>query len=168
VEGRVAERTLVLLRHAKSDWSGDEPDLRRGLAKRGRRQAPEAGRWLASNLAPLDLAVVSPATRARRTWQLAAEELDPAPPVRVEEELYGATDDELLGVVRGLEDGLRTVVLVGHNPGLEELASRLADRWVTMPTSALAVFRLSGGWRSANPHTATLRASGRPPVPFVG
>ena len=161
----MVERTLVLLRHAKSDWSGDEPDLRRGLAKRGRRQAPEAGQWLAAHLDRVDLAVVSPATRARRTWKLAADQLDPAPPVRVEDDVYAATDDELLGVVRGLDDDLACVVLVGHNPGLEELASRLAGRWVAMPTSALAVFALSGGWRSASVHTATLRASGRPPAP---
>src|SRR6478735_578713 len=70
---RPAGRTLVLLRHAKSDWSTGEPDPRRPLAGRGRRQAPEAGRWLAANLDAIDLAVVSPATRARQTWELAGE-----------------------------------------------------------------------------------------------
>jgi phosphohistidine phosphatase len=63
--------TLIVLRHGKSDWSGGEPDHLRPLARRGRRQAPEAGRWLAHNVAAIDLAVVSPAERTRETWRLA-------------------------------------------------------------------------------------------------
>jgi phosphohistidine phosphatase len=160
----MSERTLVLLRHAKSDWSGGEPDVRRPLAKRGRRQAPEAGRWLATNLGPVDLALVSPATRARRTWELARAELDVAPETRIDEQLYGATEEDLLDVVRRLDDHLTTVVLVGHNPGLEELATRLAGRWVSLVTSALAVLALPGPWSEAGARQATLRASGRPPV----
>ena len=68
--------TLILLRHAKSDWSGGGADLDRPLAKRGRRQAAEAGRWLAANVPGIDLAVVSPATRAGSTWKVVAGELD--------------------------------------------------------------------------------------------
>jgi phosphohistidine phosphatase len=63
----MSERTLILLRHANSDWSGDDADIARPLAKRGRRQAPDAGRWLAANIDSIDLAVVSPAIRARST-----------------------------------------------------------------------------------------------------
>ena len=63
----MTERTLILLRHAKSDWSGDEAGIARPLGKRGRRQAPAAGRWLAANVDRVDLAVVSPASRARGT-----------------------------------------------------------------------------------------------------
>ena len=66
----MSERTLILLRHAKSDWSGSVPDVDRPLARRGHRQAPQAGRWLADNIDSIDLAVVSPANRARRTWEL--------------------------------------------------------------------------------------------------
>jgi len=81
----VRARTLILLRHAKSDWTGGEADIDRGLAKRGRRQAPDAGRWLASSIERIDLAVVSPANRARRTWDLVAAELDGPPPMRVDD-----------------------------------------------------------------------------------
>src|SRR6476620_12682109 len=70
------EHTLILLRHAKSDWSGHEADIARPLAKRGRRQAPDAGRWLATNIDSIDLAVVSPASRARSTWDLVSVRLD--------------------------------------------------------------------------------------------
>jgi phosphohistidine phosphatase len=157
------ERTLVLLRHAKSDWSHDEPDLARPLAKRGRRQAPEAGGWLAANLHRLDLAVVSPANRARSTWDLVAARLDSPPPTRVDDRVYAASVDELLEVVRELPAELERVVLVGHNPGLEDLVETLAGRWVPLPTSALAVLELNGPWSAAGPGSAELTMSGRPP-----
>jgi phosphohistidine phosphatase SixA len=64
--GAMDERTLILLRHAKSDWSVEKADIDRPLAKRGRRQAPEVGRWLAAHIDSISLAVVSPAARARR------------------------------------------------------------------------------------------------------
>jgi len=156
--------TLILLRHAKSDWSGGEPDHERPLAARGRRQAPEAGRWLADHVDRIDLAVVSSAARARSTWSLAAAELSTAPPVRLDEQVYGASSSTLLRVVRDLPDDLGTVVLVGHNPGLEDLASTLAGSWVSMPTSALAVLDVDGGWAGSGPATAHLRTSGRPPA----
>jgi len=158
------ERTLILLRHAKSDWSGDESDIARPLAKRGRRQAPEAGRWFAANLDRIDLAVVSPAKRASSTWDLVAAELDVLPPRRIDDRLYAASDQELLVVVRELPDDLETVVLVGHNPGIEDLASLLAGESVPMPTSALAVITLPGRWSTAGRDSAVLRASGRPPA----
>jgi phosphohistidine phosphatase len=161
----MSERTLILLRHAKSDWSGGEADIDRPLAQRGRRQAPEAGRWLAAHIDSIDLAVVSPANRARSTWDLASAELAVRPPTRIDERVYAASDDELLTVLRELPDDVATVVLVGHNPGIEDLASRLTGEWASMPTSALAVITLSGSWSSAGHHPAVLRAAGRPPAP---
>ncbi len=159
----MADRTLILLRHAKSDWSGDEPDVDRPLTKRGKRQAPEAGHWLAGSSAHLDLAVVSPARRARSTWELVAAELEAAPPARIDERVYAASGSALLRVVRGLPAAAGTVVLVGHNPGLEELILLLTGEWVRMPTSALALVTLPGAWRSAGGAAATVAAAGRPP-----
>jgi phosphohistidine phosphatase len=159
----MAERTLILLRHAKSDWSGHEADIARPLAKRGRRQAPDAGRWLATNIDSIDLAVVSPASRARSTWDLVSAELDLPPLTRFDDRMYAASSDELLNVVRDLSDDFETVVLVGHNPGLEDLASLLTGEPAPMPTSALAVITMSGTWSTAGRRSAVLRASGRPP-----
>ena len=156
-------RTLILLRHGKSDWSGGEPDDLRPLARRGRRQVPEVGRWLAESIGDIDLAVVSPAERARETWRLAAAELAVPPPVRVEDRVYAGSAGSLLAVVRELPDAVATVVLVGHNPGVEDLLASLTGDWLPMPTSAVAVIDLPGPWSAAGEPTAVLRAQGRPP-----
>jgi phosphohistidine phosphatase len=155
-------RQLILLRHAKSDWSGGEPDLERPLATRGKQQAPEAGAWLAANLPAVDLAVVSPAERARATWDLVSAELTEPPDVRHDDRVYAATERELLDIVQELPDDLHAVVLVGHNPGLEDLLARLTGRWRPMTTSALAVIGISGGWADAD-SGSHLVAAGRPP-----
>lgn len=159
----MAGRRVVLLRHAKSDWSGDEADRDRPLAPRGRRQAAEAGRWLAAHAGTIDLVVASPAQRARSTWDLVAGELETPPPLHLEERVYAASAGELLDVVRDLPDEARTVVLVGHNPGLEDLVTMLVGRWVPMKTSAIAVLDVDGPWSAAAPSTVRLRAAGRPP-----
>jgi phosphohistidine phosphatase len=157
-------RTVIVLRHGKSDWSGSEVDRLRPLARRGRRQVPEAGRWLAGNVDVIDLAVVSPAARARETWQLAAAELGGAVPVRVDDRAYPGSVHALLGVLRELPEDVATVVLVGHNPAVEDLVESLTGGWVPMPTSALAVIDLSGPWSTAGAGTAALRTHGRPPA----
>ncbi len=156
-------RRLIVLRHAKSDWSGDETDVDRPLAPRGRRQAPEAGQWLNSNVDAIDLALVSSAQRTRSTWDLVAAELDSPPPSRIEDRLYAATARALLEVVRSLPDDLSSVVLVGHNPGVEDLVRRLTGADVEMTTSAIAVIAMAGSWVEADDETGTLITSGRPP-----
>jgi phosphohistidine phosphatase len=157
----MTDRTLVLIRHAKSDWSGGEPDVDRPLAPRGRRQAPESGAWIAENLR-LDRAVVSPAARAKATWDLVAAELDDPPRVVHDERVYGASAQALLEVVREQPDDASTVALVGHNPGLEDLLGLLTGAYEPLPTSAVAVIDLDGPWSTAGPG-ARLRTAGRPP-----
>jgi len=147
-------QTLIVLRHAKSDWSGSERDHDRPLAKRGRRQAPEAGQWLAGHAGPIDLAVVSTAVRAQQTWALAAAELEVPPPIRSDERVYAVSGRALESVLDELPDELATVVLVGHNPGVEELVHRLTGEWVELPTSAIAVVDVTAG---------RVVAAGRPP-----
>ncbi len=160
--------TLVLVRHAKSDWSGAHPDHERPVGSRGRRQAPESGRWLAAELPDIDLAVVSPAQRARTTWELVSAELPTPPPMRVEEDAYSFGASPLLRVVRRLPGDVATAALVGHNPALEELVEELTGEWAAMPTSALAVIALPGPWVDAGDGTARLLASGRPPAALGG
>jgi phosphohistidine phosphatase len=106
---------------------------------------------------------VSPANRARSTWQLVAAELDAPPPTRVEGRVYAASDRELLDVVRELPDDVRTVIVVGHNPELEGLVTLLTGESVPMPTSALAVIDVAGPWSGLGRASALLRTTGRPP-----
>jgi len=146
-------RILVLMRHAKSDWTGGEPDRLRPLADRGRRQAPEAGRWLAAHVPGLDLALVSPSTRTRQTWALASAELSSPPEVQYVDGLYAADLDELVSVVEAIE--VKRAVVVTHNPGVEELVEHLTGQAVEMKTSALAVI---------DRDTGVLLAHGRPPM----
>lgn len=159
----MAEHTLILLRHAKSDWSGGEPDVRRPLAKRGRRQAPEAGHWLSEHGGTIDLVVVSPAARAQSTWELVSTELGEKPETVTDDRVYEASAHDLLALVRELPDERRTVVLVGHNPALEDLTELLTGGWVHLVTSAIAVVTLAGSWADAGDGPAELGPVGRPP-----
>jgi len=155
------DRTLILLRHAKSDWSGSLPDVDRPLADRGKAQAPLAGQWLADHAGRIDLALVSPARRARETWELATAHFEPLPPARFEDRVYAASADRLLDIVHDVPDTVQTVLIVGHNPGMEQLASLLAGEEVVLRTSGIAVFDGEGPWSELDAASAALRVSGR-------
>ncbi|MGW2303306.1 SixA phosphatase family protein [Streptomyces sp. NPDC001809] len=114
------------MRHAKSAWPEGVADRDRPLGPRGLRDAPAAGRFLAETTGPPDLVLCSPARRARGTWELAAAELDGPVPTRLDPRVYGADATELLDVLHRVPDEVGTLLLVGHNPGLEELVLLLA------------------------------------------
>ena len=166
------ERTLLVLRHAKSDWSGGEADIDRTLNPRGQGQAAEVGSWLADQFSPIDAAVVSPATRARATWALVSAELGHSPEARIDERAYAASVTDLLSIVQDLPDEQRTVILVAHNPGLEELVLLLVpddrnpardDVEVKFPTASLAELRFDiQDWERAGPGKAALIRFVRP------
>jgi phosphohistidine phosphatase len=160
------DRRLVLLRHAKSDWP-DVADHERPLAKRGRRDAPVVGRWLGTSGYVPDAVVCSTAQRARETWKLASEGLTAVapgacPPVTYEPRVYEATVLGLLMLVREFDPRWRTVVIVGHNPGLAELTVGLASpdgaAPLKFPTAAVAVLGLPGEWADAAPGEGRLLA----------
>ncbi|MGL5827032.1 MAG: SixA phosphatase family protein [Nocardioides sp.] len=161
-------RTLILIRHAKSDWSGDHADEDRPLARRGLRQAAEAGRWLAQwstrSAVVIETAVVSPARRAHRTWELVAAELAYQVTVDVRSRVYTFAGHELVDVVRGLPAELGCVALVGHNPAMADLVLALTGEVASMPTSAVAVVRFTGDWSRAARRPAQLITWGRPPA----
>ncbi|MEU6065168.1 histidine phosphatase family protein [Streptomyces sp. NPDC047082] len=159
-------RRLVVLRHAKSAWPEGVPDHQRPLAPRGRRDAPAAGRALVEADCLPDLALCSTAVRARQTWELASGQWGTPPPVRHDRRLYAAGAEDLLDVVREVPPEVETLLLVGHNPGLEDLVLDLAgdalddalDQVRTkFPTSAIAVLAWHGtGWEALGPGTALL------------
>lgn len=156
-------RTLILIRHGKSDWSGNHADEDRPLADRGRRQAAEAGRWLGASAYDVRLAMVSPAQRARSTWQLVQGELDDEIPTLIVENAYTFEARDLLEIVRDIKDEFHCAVLVGHNPAMEDLVQGLTGEWTPMPTSAIAVIELPDDWRSAGRSQGRLVTWGRPP-----
>ncbi|ARF59268.1 SixA phosphatase family protein [Streptomyces gilvosporeus] len=145
---------LVVLRHAKSAWP-DAEDRDRPLAPRGRRDAPAAGRRLADAGCLPDAVVCSPSRRTRETWELVAEQFAAAPPVTFDDRVYGASAARLLDVVRETPAGVRTLLLIGHQPGVQDLVLSLAgggdDEALArvrekFPTSGLAVLESPVPW----------------------
>ncbi len=155
-------RTLILLRHAKSAWPADTRDVTRPLAKRGRRDAPAVGRWLREQGGKINLVVCSPAVRAVQTWDLAAAQLEDKPQVRHDERLYGASARDLLQVTQELPHKASTVVLVGHNPGLEDFLELLTGTVEVLKTSAIAVMVTTVTWPEANSRSWILEALATP------
>jgi phosphohistidine phosphatase len=136
-------KILLLLRHAKSSWDdGDLADFDRPLNNRGRRDAPVMGRLLAQHALTPDLIITSAARRAATTAELVALAAEYGGDIQYTNELYLADPETFLDVARDTPDGVTRLMLVGHNPGIEELVTDLAEREERMPTAALACFRL--------------------------
>lgn len=165
-------RRLLLLRHAKTER--DSPsglDRERRLDARGREDAPALGSYMSDHKLVPDLVLISPATRTRETWQLLA----PAFKAEVETEfvgpLYGADAREVLQIVRAAsgradDTDLKSIMVVGHNPGLHELSVELIgkasaeDREAleeNLPTSGLTVFTFAiDDWNDVSARHGTL------------
>lgn len=136
-------RYLTLIRHAKSSWKDSSlPDIRRPLSRRGKRDGPAMGARLARGGFQADLILSSPATRARATAKLiAAEVAYPAEEIAIDERIYEASLEDLIDIVAGIENGVRSVILVGHNPGLNELVDFVSpDLLGNLPTCGIVRF----------------------------
>jgi phosphohistidine phosphatase len=159
-------RRLLLLRHAKTERPGPgQRDRDRKLIKRGRADAPVIGAYMARHGLVPDLALVSPATRAAETWTLAAAALGREPRVIKDERIYNASVETLIGIIRETRDA-QMLLIVGHNPGLHDLAVRLiaagdaetrervAEK---LPTSGLVVIDLAfDDWSKLHPNSGRL------------
>lgn len=141
--------TLYLLRHAKSSWDDSSlTDHERPLAPRGVHAGAAIAAYLESRDVQVDLVLCSTAVRTRQTLDLIMPALGD-PPVEFEDELYAASDDTLIERLRRVPDSARSVMVIGHNPGMHDLALRLAaggDRLPQLaakfPTAALATLEL--------------------------
>ncbi|AUX78170.1 SixA phosphatase family protein [Sinorhizobium fredii] len=161
---KTAARRLMLLRHAKSAWPEGVADHRRPLAGRGRKAAPVIGAYMAEQGLVPDLALVSTARRAQETWELVAEALPASVDSRDAVGIYEVAAKAILGVIRGVEPSVRSLLLVGHNPGMEELALLLAGEGEALPrlrekfpTAALAVIDFDAGqWSEIEPSSGRL------------
>src|SRR5882724_7552028 len=146
---------LHLLRHAKSSWKKEVEDHERSLNRRGREAARRVGRALPAAVGALDLILCSSARRTRETLELIVAELAVRPPSVLEDELYEASKDQLMERLRGLAEEIGNVLLIGHNPGLHDLAMAIADTNTAgfralssgkFPTAARASFRVPEPW----------------------
>jgi phosphohistidine phosphatase len=160
-------RTLVLLRHAKAQTPGDEPDFDRKLTKRGAADADAAGSWLADEGLRPDLVICSPAARARQTWHGVAVGLaqaDPAvsaPEVHYERGLYDGGRTEVIDLLRAVDDTVTTVLVIGHNPTMSDVSVLLRPdahdaEFDGLKTAGLAVHRADGPWSQTEPGTMEL------------
>lgn len=154
---------LILIRHAKSDWSNPgQDDHARPLNYRGRRDAPEIGRWLASRGDVPGLALCSTAMRAAETLALILPELPAPPQVQHSPHLYHASPEVMLMVLKTADAPV--VLLVGHNPGIAALAALLpraapvTDDFRRYPTGATLVLDMHGDdWARVLPGQASVR-----------
>jgi phosphohistidine phosphatase len=167
--GRAPERRLLLLRHAKSDWSAEgQDDHERPLSRRGRHAAQRIGEELARRRIAPERILCSSARRTRETVELVQPYLPESAALVVDARLYLASPEALLERIADVDDRVRTLLVVGHNPGLEELATQLAaggdeDALARLrrkfPTGGLADLRIAAArWRDVARARGTLAA----------
>jgi phosphohistidine phosphatase len=143
-------RQLLILRHAKSSWANSSlDDWHRPLNERGRRDAPRVGEWLRTQSLVPDLIITSDAVRARTTAQVVATSAGYARELGVEPSLYLATPADIIAVLNAVpDDTVRSVMIVGHNPGLEDLIEQLTGEGRDLPTAALVHLEIpTDSWR---------------------
>ncbi len=158
-------KTVHRLRHATSRWKAlalDDHD--RPLARRGRATAKVVAAYLKRRGIVPDLVICSSAARARQTLKPIAKAIKPGEVV-LEDRVYAVAEDALLRYLQALPERAGSVLLIGHNPGLHELALALADAASRrrlppadgkFPTGALASFRFAGSWKELRPGSAAL------------
>jgi phosphohistidine phosphatase len=165
-------RQLILLRHAKSSWKDASlPDDERPLAPRGRRALVLVAQHLRASDITVDLVLCSPARRTRQTWDGLRAGLRAAPEVRFVRELYEATGSELLDVLNRVDRHFGAVLLIGHNPGIADLAGGLVSGGgaeplkrlqLGFPTAALATLSSELDWADLGWQSARLEDFLRP------
>jgi phosphohistidine phosphatase len=151
-------RTLYLLRHAKSSWKDASlSDFERPLKERGREAAEQMGLFLASKKATVSTLIVSPAVRTRQTIEIVLRHALPGVEPHFDQRIYEASLSTLVHVVSEFPDDKQSAMLVGHNPGMEELLAFLTHETRHMPTGALARITLDcASWKDAGRGTGKL------------
>ena len=138
-------KILLLLRHAKSSWKDESlSDFDRPLNERGKKAAQAIGRYIRKQKIVPDLVLSSPAVRARETIGIIVTTAKLTAEIRYDQRIYEADPPRLVQVLSQLEDTFSSVLLVGHNPGIEDLLSLLTGSSQHMPTAALAKICLEG------------------------
>ena len=151
-------KTLFILRHAKSSWKDESlPDFERPLNRRGKQASEKIARYLKHEQIVPDLILCSPAVRARETVERVSHAAKLDVEIRFDQRIYEAGGLRLLEVVSQIENERKSVMLVGHNPGLEELLMLLTGSSERLPTAALARLEIkSSKWANAADRRARL------------
>ena len=157
---RTGYRQLIVMRHAKTEQVASSDRVRQ-LTARGQRDARAAGRWLRDHDLVPDVVLTSPAVRARQTTEQLGSTLGMDPQVVEVADLYGASPGEVVEIVGEHGGTATTVLVVGHNPTMEDLAHSLQrdpeGSWAPhLPTAGIAVLRVSGDWTELAEGTADL------------
>jgi phosphohistidine phosphatase len=158
-------KTLLVLRHAKSSWNDPAlDDHERPLSKRGRRDGPRMGELVRQHGLVPDMVISSDAARARLTAEAVAQAAHYAGEIVLDQHLYMANPADIVSVLRTVPGNVETVMVVGHNPGLEELVEQLTGERQDLPTAALAQIVLPiDQWRDLKQSTrGTLLGHWRP------
>lgn len=152
-------KTLVLARHAKSDWTQDLPDEERPLNGRGKKDAPRMGEILRSHGFLPDLVISSHAVRARSTAEKVADALGYTSSIRIDNRIYLAGTSSLLSVIRDIPETAESAMIFGHNPDMEMMVQMLlsAKGMTPMPTCAFACLELHGPWAETGKQPAALK-----------
>lgn len=152
------------MRHAKSDWGhADLSDHYRPLNPRGRRDAPRMAQWLESTWGLPDLILASTALRVQQTLDGMLGSWASQPTIYPHAPLYLASPETILQTIRADALDANHLLVVGHNPGMQILASQCADQPLEFPTAAAAVFRFNGDdWSTLTPGKLDLIGFNKP------
>lgn len=162
---------LIIMRHAKSDWREEgRPDFDRPLAKRGRKAAKQIGRWLKQQQFGIDQILCSPALRAKQTGQLVLEQLKlPQKSMLYDSRIYEASLSDLIALIHQYSEDIHTLLVIGHNPGLDQLLCHLSKEspplsrsGKLLTTAAVAVLDFGTAPISVKTHQAHLQYLVRP------
>lgn len=157
-------KTLFVLRHAKSSWEdADLADFNRPLNKRGLETAPLVGETIRRNKFQIGLIISSPAKRAEQTAILVKDAAGIEADIQFDDRIYEASSQRLLHIASEADDKFESLMIVGHNPGLEGLLKILTSEIEAMPTAALAIIDLKiDHWSDIHIDCCNLRAVIRP------
>jgi phosphohistidine phosphatase len=140
---------LMLLRHAKSDWSDEGLlDVDRPLNSRGRKAAPEMAQWMQKHDRVPDRILCSSAKRTRETLERMLEAWKPTPEIHFIDRLYLAPPQTILEEALAHAKGAKSLLVIGHNPGIEMLATQLSDEPCEMRTCTVVIFEAEKNWPS--------------------
>ena len=158
-------RTVLLMRHGKSEWEDESiPDFERALAPRGRSDSPVMGRFLRKAGKIPDLIISSPAKRAKSTAELVAKACGYKKDIVFEESVYENSCGEIINVLQELDDTINTVLIIGHNPSIEDTVKKLifreirnSENGIKVPTAAIACLETEAKfWSELYPGDCTI------------